>query len=91
MSTQPKFTQPLKAMPQPGQTEGVHTYTHCVMHGDDAIATTLTKADAYLYAAAPKMYAELESISASLSMEFPNWQATVRRIDALLAEARGEE
>ena len=57
---------------------------------DTRMGVFTREANARLIAAAPKMYAELESISASLSMEFPNWQATVLRIDALLAKARGE-
>lgn len=46
---------PWRAAPQPGQTVGVHTYTHCVMHGDDSLADTLTEPDARLMAAAPDL------------------------------------
>lgn len=48
---------PWRAAPQPGQTVGVHTFTHCVMHGDDALCYTLTEADANLIAAAPDILA----------------------------------
>ena len=48
---------PWRAVPQPGQTVGVHTYTHCVMYGDDSIADTLAEADARLIAAAPDLLA----------------------------------
>ena len=48
---------PWRAVPQPGQTVGVHTYTHCVMYGDDSIADTLTEPDARLIAAAPDLLA----------------------------------
>ena len=38
--------EPWRAEWQPGQTPK-HTYTHCVMYGDDSLCDTLTKADAY--------------------------------------------
>ena len=38
--------EPWRAEWQPGQTPN-HTYTHCVMCGDDSLCDTLTKADAY--------------------------------------------
>lgn len=38
--------EPWRAEWQPGQTPK-HTYTHCVMVGDDSLCDTLTKADAY--------------------------------------------
>ncbi len=37
--------EPWRAEWQPGQTPN-HTYTHCVMCGDDSLCDTLTKADA---------------------------------------------
>jgi len=37
--------EPWRAEWQPGQTPK-HTYTHCVMYGDDSLCDTLTKADA---------------------------------------------
>jgi hypothetical protein len=48
---------PWRAVPQPGQTVGVHTFTHCVMAGDDALADTLTEPDARIIAAAPDLLA----------------------------------
>jgi hypothetical protein len=48
---------PWRAAPQPGQTVGVHTFTHCVMWGDDVLADTLTEPDARLMAAAPELLA----------------------------------
>lgn len=48
---------PWRAAPQPGQTVGVHTFTHCVMYGDDSLADTLTEADANLIGAAPDLLA----------------------------------
>lgn len=37
--------EPWRAEWQPGQTPK-HTYTHCVMYGDDSLCDTLTQADA---------------------------------------------
>lgn len=38
--------EPWRAEWQPGQTPK-HTYTHCVMYGDDSLCDTLTEADAH--------------------------------------------
>jgi len=46
---------------QPGQTP-IHTYTHCVMRGDDCLCDTLTKADAELIADAPAMRMALQMV-----------------------------
>ena len=49
-------------MPQPGQTAN-HTYTHCVIDAaEDAVADTLTKADADLIAAAPDLLAACKAV-----------------------------
>jgi len=46
---------PWRAVLQPGQTVGVHMFTHCVDAADDSIASLLTEADANLIAAAPEL------------------------------------
>ena len=49
---------PWMAVPQPGQIEGKHTYTHKVLGADgNSVATTLTKRQAYVMAAAPELLA----------------------------------
>lgn len=54
-----------RAAPQPGQTVGVHTYTHCVMCGDDSIADTLTEPDARLIADAPLLLRQRDALLAA--------------------------
>jgi len=49
---------PWKPVPQPGQIKGKHTYTHMVLGADgNSVATTLTKRQAYVMAAAPELLA----------------------------------
>jgi hypothetical protein len=63
---------PWVAKPQPGQTVGVHTYTHCVMYGDDSIADTLTEADARLISASPDLLAVCEDVLKNIHDEGEN-------------------
>ena len=80
---------PWRAAPQPGQTVGVHTFTHCVMAGDDALADTLTEADAHLIAAAPDLLAACKAVRDLVEFhDVPRaeiWQI----IDAAVAKAEG--
>lgn len=49
---------PWRAVPQPGQIEGKHTYTHMVQGANsEAVASLLTERQAYLMAAAPELLA----------------------------------
>lgn len=57
---------PMRAVQQPGQIVGVHTYTHCVMYGDDSIADTLTEPDALLFADAPLILAQRDRLAEAL-------------------------
>lgn len=92
--TQPKHTpEPWRAAPQPGQIIGVHAYTHCVMHGDDSIADTLTEPDARLIAAAPDLLAALKAMVEADDAHWPIAAAeSVRNAArAAIAKAEGRE
>lgn len=70
--------EPWRAEWQPGQTPN-HTYTHCVMCGDDSLCDTLTKADAYRIVACVNALAGVADPAAQVA----RWKA----IEAVLRRA----
>ena len=80
---------PWRCEPQPGQTVGKHTYTHCVMYGDDSIADTLTEADAHLIAAAPDLLKACKAACQDLEFRGDNLTCLYKDIRAAIAKAEG--
>ena len=81
--------EPWRAEWQPGQTPN-HTYTHCVMCGDDSLCDTLTKADAYRIVACVNALAGVADPAAQVA----KWRAMedgMQRMAAELAHARGDD
>jgi len=66
--------EPWRAEWQPGQTPN-HTYTHCVMCGDDSLCDTLTKADAYRIVACVNALAGVADPAAQVA----KWRADAER------------
>lgn len=70
--------EPWRAEWQPGQTPN-HTYTHCVMCGDDSLCDTLTKADACRIVSCVNALAGVADPAAQVA----RWKADAERYRAL--------
>lgn len=82
---------PWRAAPQPGQTVGVHRFTHCVMVGDDSLADTLTEPDAHLIASAPDLLAACKAVLQGLELTGAYGSEWARTLRAAIAKAEGGE
>ena len=78
--------EPWRAEWQPGQTPN-HTYTHCVMCGDDSLCDTLTKADAYRIVACVNALAGVADPAAQVA----KWRAIEAAASTLIQEHTGDE
>ena len=78
--------EPWRAEWQPGQTPN-HTYTHCVMCGDDSLCDTLTKADAYRIVACVNALAGVADPAA----EVAKWRAIEAAASTLIQEHTGDD
>lgn len=76
--------EPWRAEWQPGQTPN-HTYTHCVMYGDDSLCDTLTKADAYRIVACVNALAGVADPAAQVA----KWKAMEQLVRGLCPLLRG--
>lgn len=78
--------EPWRAEWQPGQTPN-HTYTHCVMYGDDSLCDTLTKADAERIVACVNACAGMADPAA----EIQRLRAIEKAVRKLVAETTGDD